>query len=224
VDEQTLHNTIAAIVQEDIINPVARFYAGDAQEKDAMAQVQQGMIKLAAMHNAHETFWRVNQFHAVTGVPRRGGLMDDEQIDLRIRLIKEELKELTDGIKKWRETYGVDELIEIADALGDLDYVVNGAMIAFGLPGVAIAKEIHRSNMTKLLQNGNPLLREDGKVLKGPDYEPPNLLAILEQAGIFQTTKDEETGDLLEVSFNKESTVYPAKENHGQEDRASTEV
>lgn len=71
------------------------------------------------------------------------------------------------------------DIVEAADALGDIDYVVAGANIVWGLPAEAIAREIHRSNMSKLGANGKPVFREDGKILKGPNYFKPRIRAIL---------------------------------------------
>lgn len=96
---------------------------------------------------------------------------DQKIIDLRIDLISEEFEELQLAID------GVD-IVEVADALADLLYVVYGAGHAFGLDLDACFEEVHRSNMSKL-ENGEPLLREDGKVLKGKDYSPPDLKTVL---------------------------------------------
>jgi len=71
-------------------------------------------------------------------------------------------------------------LVEMADALGDLDYVVQGANLCFGLPSENIMREIHASNMSKLGENGEPIRREDGKILKGPNYFPPRIDKIIE--------------------------------------------
>ena len=71
------------------------------------------------------------------------------------------------------------DLIETADALGDLKYVVEGAALVFGIPLEPVFMEIHRSNMSKLGTDGKPIYREDGKVLKGPNYTPPNVAAVL---------------------------------------------
>ena len=95
-------------------------------------------------------------------------LPDAELARLRLELIREEVEELNVGIE------GMD-LVEIADALTDILYVVYGAGHAFGIDLDACLAEVHRSNMTKLGADGRPIYREDGKVLKGENYEPPNL-------------------------------------------------
>jgi predicted HAD superfamily Cof-like phosphohydrolase len=87
---------------------------------------------------------------------------------LRINLIEEELQELCDGINK-------GSMLEVADALTDILYVVYGAGHAFGIDLDDCFKEVHRSNMTKLGVDGKPVYREDGKILKGEGYEEPDL-------------------------------------------------
>ncbi len=87
---------------------------------------------------------------------------------LRLDLIEEEVQELRDGL-------GRSSLLEVADALTDILYVVYGAGHAFGVDLDDCFHEVHRSNMTKLGEDGRPLYREDGKVMKGPNYEEPDL-------------------------------------------------
>ena len=94
---------------------------------------------------------------------------------LRLELIREEVEELNVGIE------GMD-IVEIADALTDILYVVYGAGHAFGIDLDECYHEVHRSNMSKLGEDGKPIYREDGKVLKGPNYFHPNLKDILDGA------------------------------------------
>ena len=91
---------------------------------------------------------------------------------LRLDLITEEVQELRDGL-------GKKSMLEIADALTDILYVVYGAGHAFGIDLDECFNEVHRSNMTKLGEDGRPLYRDDGKVMKGPNYEDPNLEQFL---------------------------------------------
>ena len=91
---------------------------------------------------------------------------------LRLDLITEEVQELRDGL-------GKNSMLEIADALTDILYVVYGAGHAFGIDLDECFNEVHRSNMTKLGEDGRPLYRDDGKVMKGPNYEDPNLEQFL---------------------------------------------
>jgi predicted HAD superfamily Cof-like phosphohydrolase len=91
---------------------------------------------------------------------------------LRLDLINEEVQELTDGL-------GKKSMLEIADALTDILYVVYGAGHAFGIDLDECFNEVHRSNMTKLGEDGRPVYREDGKVMKGPNYSEPDLLPFV---------------------------------------------
>ena len=89
---------------------------------------------------------------------------------LRIELIDEEFKELQES----------NSLVDAADALTDLLVVIYGAGHAYGIDLDECFKEVHRSNMSKLGEDGKPIYREDGKVLKGPNYSEPNLKAVLD--------------------------------------------
>jgi len=92
---------------------------------------------------------------------------------LRIALIEEEVNELKDAIEQ-------HDIIEVADALADILYVVYGAGLAFGIDLDKCFREVHRSNMTKLGADGAPIKNpETGKIIKGPMYEEPQLEPIL---------------------------------------------
>ena len=93
---------------------------------------------------------------------------------LRYELIREELEEL-------QEAFSAKDIIEVADALADLLYVVYGAGHAFGIDLNACFLEVHESNMSKLGEDGKPIKRFDGKVVKGPNFFEPNLREILGQ-------------------------------------------
>ena len=105
-------------------------------------------------------------------VHTRATLPEKKTRDLRYELIREELEELLDALNK-------ENLVEIADALTDILYVTYGAGHAFGIDLDTCYTEVHRSNMSKLGQDGKPIHREDGKVMKGPGYRPPNLIPII---------------------------------------------
>lgn len=92
--------------------------------------------------------------------------------DLRLELISEEFSELCQAMED-------RDMVQIADALTDLLYVVYGAGHSFGLDLDECFEEVHKSNMSKLGKNGRPLYREDGKVLKGPGFFEPDLERIL---------------------------------------------
>ena len=92
--------------------------------------------------------------------------------ELRLELIQEELDELSDAVAD-------RDMIQIADALTDLLYVIYGAGHAFGIDLDECFQEVHASNMSKLGENGRPIYREDGKVMKGPGDFEPDLEGIL---------------------------------------------
>ena len=100
--------------------------------------------------------------------------LDESIVDLRYRLMQEENNEYLEAAKK-------KDLVEIADALGDKLYILCGTILAHGLQHkiVEVFNEIQRSNMSKLGDDGKPIYREDGKVLKGPNYFKPDIKSIL---------------------------------------------
>lgn len=98
---------------------------------------------------------------------------NQETTNLRLELIAEELGELEEAIAN-------KDLVGIADALTDILYVTYGAGHAFGLDLDACFREVQRSNMSKLGEDGKPIYREDGKVLKGPNYSEPDLKKTLQ--------------------------------------------
>ena len=102
--------------------------------------------------------------------------LDESTIELRYRLMQEENDEYLEAARK-------KDLVEIADALGDKLYILCGTILAHGLQDkiVEVFNEIQRSNMSKLSAEGTPVIREDGKILKGPNYFKPNIKSILEK-------------------------------------------
>lgn len=94
---------------------------------------------------------------------------------LRYNLMDEENKEYLEAAEN-------NDLVEVADALGDMLYILCGTILEHGMQYKIeeVFNEIQRSNMSKLGADGKPIYREDGKVLKGPDYFKPNIKEILE--------------------------------------------
>lgn len=116
----------------------------------------------------------VKEFHEKHGFGRGISPGDDHKTDfIRVHLISEELSELALGI-------GERDLIKIADALGDLLYVILGAAVTYGIPLAEVFEEIHKSNMTKAVRS------EDDTRLrnKGDSYVPPDVKGILERSGL----------------------------------------
>lgn len=120
------------------------------------------------------SFQKVSIFMKAMGQeqPEKSGFPDDRTTDLRLNLIDEEFKELKDAVE-------AKDIVEVADALTDLLYVIYGAGHAFGINLDLAFNLVHASNMSKLDEEGNPIYREDGKVLKGPNYFPPKIKRAL---------------------------------------------
>lgn len=125
-----------------------------------------------------EAINHVKRFHDAFGISNNDAptvQLSEADIKLRFELIKEENEEYLEAAEK-------GDLVEVADALGDILYILCGTMLKHGLQDKMeeIFREIQRSNMSKLGADGKPIYREDGKVMKGPDYFKPNIAAILD--------------------------------------------
>ncbi len=123
------------------------------------------------------TLEKVRIFHETYGLPVKSApdISDPRVNDLRINLLAEELDEL-------REALEAGDMVEVLDALTDLQYVLDGAYLSFGLHHLKedAFNEVQRSNMSKLGEDGKPIVREsDGKILKGPNYSPPDISQFL---------------------------------------------
>jgi predicted HAD superfamily Cof-like phosphohydrolase len=123
------------------------------------------------------TLEQVQEFHETYGLPvlKKPDISNEKTNTLRINLLAEELDELKEALDE-------GNIVEVLDALIDLQYVLDGAFLSFGLHHMkeAAFNEVHRSNMSKLDAEGKPIRREsDGKILKGPNYFEPNLSQFL---------------------------------------------
>ena len=115
-------------------------------------------------------FQKVKKFMETFGqeVKSRPSFSSEKINKLRYNLIKEELEEFKQALDN-------DDLLEVADALTDILYVTYGAGHAFGIDLDACFQEVQDSNMSKLGENGKPIFNDQGKVMKGPNYSPPDL-------------------------------------------------
>jgi|TARA_R100001443_G_scaffold18770_3_gene29926 predicted HAD superfamily Cof-like phosphohydrolase len=122
----------------------------------------------------------LEEFHKAFGHPV-DEVMTVDGMELRRSLIVEEFTELMSEISQVSIALarGRKPTLEVREnllkELCDLQYVISGMAVAFGLPLQIAFNRVHSSNMSKLGEDGKPLYREDGKVLKGPNYEPPDL-------------------------------------------------
>ena len=124
----------------------------------------------------------VSQFHRAMGVDSSATpvIPDRDTRNLRLRLIREEYEEV--GQALLAPTEDPRYLEEVAKELADLLYVVYGTADVMGIPLDDVFTEVHASNMTKLGEDGKPLRRADGKVLKPKTYRKPNIKPLLEKA------------------------------------------
>jgi len=122
------------------------------------------------------TVEQVQEFHKAFGVRNETSptLSDKKTRQLRVKLIQDELYELYKALED-------EDLVETLDALIDLEYVIQGAFLQFGLASLKekAFNEVHRSNMSKLDENGKPIIAPDGKVMKSKLFTPPNLAQFL---------------------------------------------
>jgi predicted HAD superfamily Cof-like phosphohydrolase len=141
---------------------------------------------------------QVRAFQSKFGVnmPDRPTVPEAKTVDLRLGLTGEEFVELliasgcpdeecravSNAIRRAidRRDHDCFDLVEVADALGDSDYVGEGFRLVCGIDGAPVADEIQRSNLDKMGPDGKPIYREsDGKILKPPGWTPPRIADVL---------------------------------------------
>ena len=123
----------------------------------------------------------VRHFHDSFGIenkPQPTAQLEERVYNLRFNLMKEENEEYLEAAQN-------GDLVEIADALGDLMYILCGTILSHGLDHIIeeVFEEIQRSNMSKLDANGKPIYREDGKVMKSERYFKTDIKSILKKYG-----------------------------------------
>ena len=129
-------------------------------------------------HDPGESFGAaaaVAEFHKAFGLPMRqlpGADVGEALAGLRVALLEEEVGEFVTASEK-------GDLVAIADALADITYVIYGTALTYGIDLDSVLREVHRSNMSKLGNDGKPLIRDDGKVLKSERYFPPDIASVL---------------------------------------------
>jgi predicted HAD superfamily Cof-like phosphohydrolase len=126
-----------------------------------------------------DTIVAVEEFHNAFGISNNyepTAELTESDILLRYKLMREENEEYLEAAQK-------GDLVEVADALGDMLYILCGTILKHGLQDkmAEVFQEIQRSNMSKLDANGKPIYREDGKVLKSELYFKPDIRSILEK-------------------------------------------
>ena len=123
-------------------------------------------------------------FQKTYGLPHRHvptTQVDPSEMELRHRLMAEENDEYLAAAK-------AGDMVEVADALGDMLYILCGTMVTHGMQDVMadVFRTIQESNMSKLGADGRPIYREDGKVMKGPNYFRPDIAGVLRATGVLE--------------------------------------
>ena len=123
--------------------------------------------KIKAVQEFHESFGLGVSHNPIAK-------LSAQKLKLRFDLMDEENREYLEAAEN-------DDLVEVADALGDMLYILCGTILEHGMQYKIeeVFNEIQRSNMSKLGADGKPIYREDGKVMKGPNYFKPNIETIL---------------------------------------------
>lgn len=153
------------------------------------------MTNSASTPDPHKPEELVRQFHETYGLPivSDGPNVDRDRIHMRLALIAEEFAELIGAaygpnareiteaafIEARESDDSTRDTVEVADALGDLIYVIYGMALEMGIPLADVLREIQASNLSKLDADGNPIYRQDGKVMKGPNFFSPNIKKVL---------------------------------------------
>ena len=114
----------------------------------------------------------VKQFHDTYKI----GYSNDPIADLGPKKNKLRFKLMSEENEEYLDASNNNDIIEVADALGDMLYILCGTIIEHGMQDIIepVFEEIQKSNMSKLGEDGNPIFREDGKVMKGPNYFKPD--------------------------------------------------
>lgn len=125
--------------------------------------------KIDAVKHFHEVFQIGNNESPTVDLTK-------EEFKLRFNLMQEENEEYLEACEN-------GDLVEVADALGDMMYILFGTILRHGMQHkiAEVFDEIQRSNMSKLDADGNPIFREDGKIMKSDLYFKPDIKSILER-------------------------------------------
>ncbi|MFC7406824.1 GNAT family N-acetyltransferase [Georgenia alba] len=186
-----LDGWIGTLRKEDPREPVAPWDGPTAERTTGTA---------AAPPSPRDPEALVRQFHDTYALPvvEDRPDVDRSRIHMRMALVAEELAELVEAVygeqagaemssaftRAVAADDGTRDTVEAADALGDLVYVVYGMALECGIPLADVLAEIQASNLSKLGADGRPIYREDGKVLKGPGYFPPDIARVLAGHGL----------------------------------------
>ena len=121
----------------------------------------------------------VLEFHETFNHPINAHPLPMEYLKLRIKLIEEEVGELIEELWNYAQTGEISP--NLLKERADVQYVLDGLDVSIGYDAVEATALVHESNMSKLGEDGLPVYREDGKVMKGPNYQKPNLTPLVDR-------------------------------------------
>lgn len=128
----------------------------------------------------------VGEFHKAVGHPVDVE-MTDKLLELRYTLLFEEFEEVKEEVAQALSDLAVYGKVKsktkerMLKELADMQYVLSGFAETFGLPLQVAFTRVHKSNLSKLDDNGKPILREDGKILKSKNYVPADMEGLVEE-------------------------------------------
>lgn len=166
------------VIQSTKVNPMTEVKNTAVEIARNITDYHTRNVVSVSLHHNATCYDQVKAFHVLYDCPIESNSdpkmanMTDDRIALRLSLIEEEFNEL-------KVASDARDVVEVADALGDLIYVVCGYALEAGIDLSAVVEEIHASNMTKLDSDGSVIRREDGKIMKGPNYLKPDIATVL---------------------------------------------
>lgn len=143
----------------------------------------------------------LREFNRAFKLPMADAPTTKANFELRKKLIQEELIEYVVACKN-------DDLIEVADAIADMAYLVIGAAVEHGIELDPIFDAVHKSNMSKLDENGKPIIREDGKVMKSDKYFPPKIEKALRLSNVKKYDLEYDINKFIEQLINATCEFY----------------
>ena len=174
------------MLNEDIAfrNPAVKLL----EAMEAYAALQNKPQATAEGAEINRQIQQLREFHTAFKLPQRDmpTIIPPDEFKLRHKILVEEVGELSDA-------YFVGDIVEVADAITDCLYVLIGTALQFGIADKleACFDEVHRSNMSKLGSDGYPIMREDGKIMKGPNFVRPDLNKVLAGPSDYSEQKSE---------------------------------
>lgn len=155
---------------------VERWYIQEHEDCYTLA-VLQSSNRTQKGEGRTSTLDQVKLFHEVFGHPVKSqpDISDEDLNEARVKFLREEVVELEEALE-------AGDMVEVLDALTDIQYFLDGSYHCFGMAHLKTAafEEVQRSNMSKLGPDGKAIYRADGKIVKGPNFSPPNLAPLFE--------------------------------------------